>query len=84
MPVTCVTGMDCKLIVCIHGQGVLDAPHVPRRPQGCPKIRRDWNCPALCGVFFCLAAWHRASARTRQPSSFLRAHAQVGHGSVRQ
>ena len=39
MPVTCVTGMDCELIVCIHGQGVLDAPHVP--PPTSPGLSED-------------------------------------------
>ena len=40
MPVTCVTGMDCELIVCIHRQGVLDAPHVPPPPTS-PGLSED-------------------------------------------
>jgi hypothetical protein len=39
MPVTCVTGMDCELNRCIHGQGVLDAPLVP--PRRSPGLSED-------------------------------------------
>ena len=61
MPVTCVTGMDCELIVCIHRQGVLDAPHVP--PPDVPRVVRRYaaigTAPLSAGFSF---AWRLGTA----------------------